>query len=149
MLRTGYKCLDVMFKQNIIQGLCSCGQWQVNVRVDKSIDHLNPRICDCNYCKAHPSAVLSDPSMEIDLTGGKSTFDQNGDRLAKFYRCKNCGDLLAVGCVIDEVLRGAVNSNIFGDTYQFGELIQIQPWLLSGKERLERWGKLWGVLSGV
>ena len=138
-----------MFKKNIIQGSCSCGQWQVKVRVDRSIDDLNPRICDCNYCKAHPSAVISNPSMEIDLTGGRATFDQNGDRLAKFFRCEGCGDLLAVGCLISDVMRGAVNSNLFGDTYHFGEPIQIQPWLLSSKEKLERWGKLWGVLSGV
>ena len=138
-----------MFKQNIIQGSCGCGQWHVKVSVDRSLADLNPRICDCDYCKAHPAAVISDPSMEIDLAGGRATFDQNGDRQAKFYRCEECGDLLAVRCLIGDVLRRTVNSNLFSETYQFGEPIQIQPWLLSGKERLERWGKLWGVLSGV
>ena len=138
-----------MFKQQVIQGTCNCGQWQVSVRVDKSTNGLNPRICDCDYCKAHPSAVISDPSMEIDFTGGRATFDQNGDRQAKFYRCECCGDLLAVGCLIGDVLRGAVNSNLFNNTYHFGEPIQIQPWKLSGKERLERWSKLWGILNGV
>lgn len=138
-----------MFKQSIIQGSCGCGQWQVNVRVDRPIDDLNPRICDCDYCRAYPSAIISDPSMEIDLTGGEFTFDQNGDRLAKFYRCKSCGDLLAVGCFIEDVLRGAVSSSLFGENYRFGEPLHIQPWLLSSKERLKRWGKLWGMLNGI
>jgi len=87
--------------------------------------------------------------MEIELTGGKFTFDQNGDRLAKFYRCKSCGYLLAVGCFIEDVSRGAVSASLFDESYRFGEPIQIQPWLLSSKERLERWGKLWGFLDGI
>ena len=87
--------------------------------------------------------------MEIDFTGGKYTFDQNGDRQAKFFRCNYCGDLLAVGCYIDGELRGAVNSDLFDETYRFGEPVQIQPWLLSSEERLERWGKLWGFLYGL
>lgn len=138
-----------MFKQNTIQGSCNCGRWQVNVSVEKSLCDLNPRICDCDYCKAHPSAVMSDPSMKINLVGGKAIFDQNGDRLAKFYRCELCGDLLAVGCYIGGVLRGAVNSNLFGVINHFGEPIKIQPRLLSSDERQERWSKLWGVLNGV
>jgi hypothetical protein len=138
-----------MFKKKDIRGTCNCGQWQVSVRVNKSAGDLNPRICDCEYCKAHPSALISDPSMEIDFTGGRATFDQNGDRLAKFYRCESCGDLLAVGCYLSDVLRGAVSSQLFGNTYRFGEPILIQPWKLSGKERLERWGKLWGVINGI
>ena len=138
-----------MFTQNLLNGSCSCGQWQVNVRVDKSIDDLNPRVCDCNYCRTHPSAVISDPSMIIDFTGGRSTFDQNGDRQANFFRCNYCGDLLAVGCHIDGELRGAVSADLFDDSYSFGEPVQIQPWLLSSKERLERWGKLWGFLYGI
>lgn len=138
-----------MSKQKSIRGSCHCGQWQVKVRVDRSMGDLNPRVCDCNYCRNHPSAVISDPGMKIDLTGGEYTFDQNGDRQAKFFRCNYCGDLLVVGCNIDGELRGAVNSGLFGETYRFGEPVQIQPWLLSSKERLARWGKLWGYLYGV
>ena len=127
-----------MYKQNLIQGACSCGQWQVKVRVDNAMIDLNPRVCDCNYCRTHPSAVISDPSMKIEFTGGESMFDQNGDRQAKFFRCNRCGDLLAVACCIDSELRGAVSSGLFDETYVFGEPVQIQPWLLSSKERLER-----------
>jgi len=87
--------------------------------------------------------------MKIEFTGGKYTFDQNGDRQAKFFRCNYCGDLLAVGCHINGELRGAVSSDLFDETCRFGETVKIQPWRLSSKERLERWDKLWGFLYGV
>lgn len=87
--------------------------------------------------------------MEADFTGGAFTFDHNGDRQAKFYRCNNCGDLLAVGCFIDDLFRGAISSSLFGKNYLLGEPIHIQPWLLNSKERLERWDKLWGTLNGI
>ncbi|MBD3671006.1 MAG: hypothetical protein HUJ29_09560 [Gammaproteobacteria bacterium] len=87
--------------------------------------------------------------MEIDFSGGNYTYDQNGDRQAKFYRCSDCGDLLAVGCYIDGDLRGAVSVALFGETYHFGEPVNIQPWRLSSKDKLERWGKLWGMLYGI
>ena len=132
-----------------LQGSCSCGQWQVRIKVGKPISELIPRICDCDYCKSNPSAIVSDPSMKIELDGGKAIFDQNGDRQAKFYRCEKCNELLAVGCIIEGKLRGAVNSNLFCDTYAFSDPLQIQPWKLTSIQRMERWSKLWGLLSGV
>ncbi len=87
--------------------------------------------------------------MIIEFVGGKTSIIQNGDQLASFYYCDNCDDLLAVGCNLNGQLRGAVNSNLLHDTNQFGKAIQIQPRLLSSSEKLDRWGKLWGVLNGV
>ena len=73
----------------------------------------------------------------------------NGDQLANFYYCDYCGDFLAVGCNLHGQLRGAVNSNLLHSSNQLGKSIQIQPQLLSSDEKLDRWGKLWGVLNGV
>ena len=87
--------------------------------------------------------------MVIDFVGGEVTINQNGDQLANFYYCDSCGDLLAVGCNLNGELRGAVNSNLLHNANQLGKPIQIQPRLLSSAEKLDRWGKLWGVLNGV
>ncbi|MBL4794469.1 MAG: hypothetical protein JKY24_02945 [Pseudomonadales bacterium] len=87
--------------------------------------------------------------MVIDFIGGDITISQNGDQLANFYYCDSCGDLLAVGCNFKGLLRGAVNPNLLPNAIQLGKPIQIQPRLLSPDEKLDRWGKLWGVLSGV
>lgn len=87
--------------------------------------------------------------MVIDFVGGEITINQNGDQLANFYYCDSCGDLLAVGCNLNGQLRGAVNPNLLRNANQLGKPVQIQPRLLSSDEKLDRWGKLWGVLNGV
>ena len=87
--------------------------------------------------------------MEIDLLGGETLIQKNGDQLAKFYYCDCCGDFLAVGCEINGELRGSVNSKFVGKASQLGEPISIQPRLLNAQEKLDRWSKLWGLLNGV
>jgi hypothetical protein len=85
--------------------------------------------------------------IELQGHGDNVDIDTNGDRLARFYRCGTCGDLLAVGCEIDGELRGAVNSEMLDQKDGFGEAVRIQPRLLSANEKLVRWGKLWGRLK--
>jgi len=133
----------------LYKGSCNCNHWQVEVNVTKSLGDLNPRICDCSYCKNNPSAIISDPNMAINLVGGEITINKNGDQLANFYYCDRCGDLLAVGCNLNGQLRGAVNANLLRNAHQLGKPIKIQPHLLNTSEKLDRWGKLWGVLNGV
>lgn len=133
----------------LYKGSCICNRWQVEVNVTKTLSDFNPRVCDCNYCQNSPSAIISDPSMVIDFVGGEITINQNGNKLANFYYCNGCGDLLAVGCTLNSQLRGAVNSNLLCNANQLGEPILIQPRLLSADEKLMRWGKLWGVLNGI
>lgn len=131
------------------KGSCQCSRWQVEIQVQKPLDELSPRICDCSYCQNNPSKILSEPGMIIELTGGEASSTQNGDELATFYYCDCCGDFLAVGSDIDGHKRGAVNAGLLQGVNQLGNPIQIQPRLLSPSEKLERWDQLWGVLKGV
>ena len=89
--------------------------------------------------------------MAIELIGDSCNLvtDRNGDRLAAFYHCSGCGDLLAVGCCIEGHLRGAVNALLLDQKSSLGGCVAIQPRLLSGAEKVARWGKLWGSLRGV
>ncbi|UTW47124.1 hypothetical protein [Bacterioplanoides sp. SCSIO 12839] len=86
--------------------------------------------------------------MSAMFIGNEALIKKNGDQLANFYYCQHCNDLLAVGCLIDGQLRGAINTTLLQDKNQLGELVKIQPRLLSAAEKLERWGMLWGNLSG-
>lgn len=132
-------------------GSCKCKKWKISVSIAEPLGSLKPRVCDCDYCKSHPSAVISDPRMMIELVGanGNLVVDRNGDRLASFYRCSGCGELLAVGCDIDGRRCGAVNALLLEQRDSLGESVQIQPRLLSSSEKLSRWGKLWGSLRVV
>ena len=132
-------------------GSCRCKQWTLLVSTEAALSNLNPRVCDCDYCKAHPSAIISAPDMLIELSGNSANLsvDKNGDELAAFYRCKSCTQFLAVGCEIDGQLRGAVNASLLDEKSSLGPAIPIQPRLLSAAEKLARWSKLWGKLKGV
>jgi hypothetical protein len=133
----------------IFKGSCNCNRWQVEVEVTKPLGDFNPRSCDCDYCKKSPSAIISDPNMKVDLVGSEFTINKNGDKLASFYYCDSCGDLLAVGRTFNNQLRGAVNASLLRDSGQLGQTIEIQPRLLSADEKLDRWGKLWGQVNGI
>ena len=87
--------------------------------------------------------------MVAAFTGSGITATQNGDRLARFCYCASCGELLAVGRDFNGQMRGAININLLYNARQLGEVVQIQPRLLSAAEKLERWERLWGVLRGL
>lgn len=133
----------------LYKGSCSCNQWHVEVLLDKPLCELNPRECDCDFCKANQSRIVSDPNMSAEFVGEGVSIKKNGDQLANFYYCTGCNVLLGVGRSINGQLRGVVNSILLDDANSLGEPIQVQPRLLSADQKLERWNKLWGKLSGL
>lgn len=138
----------------LYEGSCICKRWQIELRLTMQLEELNPRVCDCNYCQtnycgANPASIISAPNMSVDFVGEGVSIEQNGDRLANFFHCEGCKALLVVGRDIDGQLRGAVNANLLQDKNKLGPPVQIQPRLLSANEKLERWNKLWGLLSGL
>lgn len=131
-------------------GMCKCSKWSIQVSTDLTLSQLSPRVCDCKYCKSHPlSAVISEPDMLIKLIGESSglVLRKNGDQLANFYHCCKCEELLAVGCVINGQMRGAINSLLLDQKVFLGKTIKIQPRLLTGSQKMNRWDKLWGILK--
>lgn len=130
-------------------GFCACRTWRLEVSTEGALQRFNPRVCDCAYCQSQPSTgLISDPQMQIELRGDRAEVkeEQNGDRLATFYRCAQCGDLLAVGCELGGRRRGAVNAFLLDQKSSLGNSIAIQPRLLKAPEKLARWDKLWGSL---
>jgi hypothetical protein len=130
-------------------GSCSCKRWSVVVTTDRAIDGMSVRVCDCAYCTLHPAALLSDRGMSVELDGGDPVVRKNGDRLASFYCCEQCDDLLAVGCTLGGQLRGAVNSGLLDRKDLLGAPVPIRPRLLTAAEKLARWDEVWGTLHGV
>jgi hypothetical protein len=130
-------------------GSCPCKTWVIRVSIAEPLSNLNPRVCDCDYCQAHPSAVISHPDMHIELLGDETrmTSHQNGDRLASFRRCSACDALLAVTCEIRGRLRGAANAHLIEQRAELGPQVAIQPRLLAAAEKLLRWEKLWGEVT--
>ena len=132
-------------------GGCRCTTWSLRVTLPQPSQALRPRVCDCDYCQAHPAGLLSAPDMAIELQGDRArlSIEQQGAQLASFYLCARCGDLLAVGCQLDGALRGACNGRLLRDWDAFGEPVPISPSSLSPNEKATRWAQLWGPLRIV
>lgn len=131
-----------------LQGQCQCGRCKATTQGPMESRELRPRICDCDYCQQHPSAIISHPEINTEIAGDAPIYvATNGSGQANFYHCQECHQLLAVGAIFDDVLLGAVNGRMFGDLAQFGEPIAIQPWKLSPQEKAARWPTVWGKLQ--
>jgi len=130
-------------------GKCKCGNCEVVIEAPFDLGELVPRMCDCDYCALHSSAMVSHPQLAIVISATTSglKLGSNGSGQATFYQCKNCDQLLAVGATLSGVSMGAVNALMFGGLDKFSEPVSIQPRLLSPSDKAARWAKIWGSLK--
>lgn len=131
------------------EGGCSCGGWTVGLELQQPLESLTPRRCSCEFCQQHPSVIVSAPELRAKFSGGTARTRTNGERLAVFYYCGECDELLAVGASIQGVLRGAVNSALLPASHALGEPMLVRPQGLDAEAKVERWGRLWGMLTGL
>ncbi|WP_434360306.1 hypothetical protein NF212_07615 [Parasalinivibrio latis] len=129
-------------------GNCRCNSVSLHVSAEIDFSELNPRRCDCDYCREKPAALISHPTMEVEVGVPLNSMkaEQNGDRLATFYRCKTCDDLIVVGAKIDGEWRGAVNGELLSCRSELGDDVAISPKKLSPSEKQARWKKLWAKI---
>ncbi|WP_406662964.1 hypothetical protein [Gallaecimonas sp. GXIMD1310] len=129
-------------------GSCHCGSVSLQVNIDKPLHQLHPRVCDCDYCTAHPAPLLSDPLMQVSISQPLSQLqkDHNGDGLAGFYRCRHCHDLIVIACHLQGTLRGVVNASLLADSAAFADAISVSPKTLTAREKTQRWQQLWGTV---
>jgi hypothetical protein len=66
-----------------------------------------------------------------------------GDQLAEFILCRNCGVLIGATYRSGARLYAAVNANIVGMPSGFGETKVASPKRLSAAEKAKRWQDLW------
>ena len=130
-------------------GKCKCGNSSVLLQGVESLGELNPRICDCDFCKNNPSAIVSGPNLAITISSQEGGFTKrsNGSDQAVFYHCSGCNQMVAVGAEIAGQLKGALNAHMLDCQEHLGEAIAVQPKLLAPHEKLERWSSIWGALK--
>lgn len=143
-----YALCDVVME---FLGKCKCGNSTILLEGAESLGALNPRICDCEFCKSNPSAIVSGPGLTITVSteNGGFTNRLNGSEQAVFYHCAYCNQMLAVGAEIAGQQKGALNALLLDDQEHLGEPVAIQPRLLEPHEKLKRWSNLWCELRIV
>jgi hypothetical protein len=128
-----------------LAGGCHCGNIRVELELARTAGTYNPRACDCDFCRKHRAAYVSDPqgSLLILVRDERDcTRYAQGSGQAELLLCRNCGVL--VGPLYPEAgrLYGAVNANVL-EGVAFGAQQPVSPRTLSAEDKVKRWKELW------
>jgi len=129
-----------------LHGGCHCGNIEVQVQLSAPPGQFHPRACDCDYCRKHGAAWLSDPRgtllIRVKQPEASGRYRQ-GSGQAELLLCRDCGVLVAVLHGAPGQLQGAVNVRAFVGTAPFGPQESVSPQKLSPQEKAQRWRNLW------
>jgi len=129
-----------------ISGGCHCGNILVDLELARAPETYHPRACDCDFCRKHNAAYVSDPegSLAIWIKDGQLSgkYRQGSDQ-AEFLFCKNCGVLVGVYYRNDGRLYAAVNAKAVQGGKPFGTEQTVSPKKLSAEDKVKRWQDVW------
>jgi hypothetical protein len=105
-------------------GKCQCGRVTVTFTTANP-DAIQPRACQCSFCRRHGSHTVSDPNGRIVFRGEPGAIHryQFGMKSADFLICGNCGTYVGVVARINGADYASVN--VVGS--DIAELVQRPP----------------------
>jgi hypothetical protein len=98
-----------------VGGGCHCGNIRVELELTRTAGTYNPRACDCDFCRKHRAAYVSDPQGSLlilirdERDSGRYA---QGSGQAELLLCRNCGVLVSPLYRQAGRLYAAVNANI-------------------------------------
>jgi len=132
-----------MFK---VSGGCHCGNMLVDLELARAPDTYHPRACDCDFCRQHGAAYVSDPQGSVTIHIKNQQLSgryHQGSGQAEFLFCGNCGVLVGVLYRHDGRLFAAVNAKAVNGGQDFGAEQCVSPKSLSASEKVKRWQEVW------
>ena len=104
----------------------------------------SPRACDCDFCRKHGAAYVSDPQGALRLRASadaRGRYRQGSGR-AEFLICRDCGVLLAALYENDGRLYASVNATALWPA-EFRTSRPVSPKSLSAADKTARWKDAW------
>lgn len=129
-----------------VNGGCHCGNVQLDLELTREPATYRPRACDCDFCRKHGAAYLSDPqgALSIRVRDASDTVNyRQGSGLAECLLCKKCGVMVAVIYRGDDRIIGAVNVKAIDGLTNFASEVPVSPKVLSAEEKIARWQDIW------
>jgi hypothetical protein len=129
-----------------IEGGCHCGNLRVTAHLTREPREYVPRACDCDFCRKHGAAYVSDPrgSVRIRLAAeGDCSRYRQGSGSAEFLICGRCGVLVAVLHGSGGRVYATVNSRALTVGTAFPAEQPVSPQRLSANEKIRRWQEVW------
>jgi hypothetical protein len=129
-----------------LSGGCHCGKVRVEVELTRAPDTYHPRACDCDFCRKHAAAWISDREgrVRIHTAGGErvGTYRQGSGQI-ELLLCGHCGVLVAALYRREERLFAAVNARAIEGGANFASEQPVSPKILSNSQKAERWQDIW------
>jgi hypothetical protein len=126
-------------------GGCHCGNISVRVALTRAPSGYSPRACDCEFCRRHGAAWVSDPLGSL-LIHVRDQSDAGryaqGAGIAEMLLCRNCGVLVAA-LWQGSHLYGVVNANVLEVRASFAAAQPVSPKSLSAESKKSRWQEIW------
>jgi hypothetical protein len=127
-------------------GGCYCGNIRIIASFSQDLAAYNPRACDCDFCRKHTAAYVSDHlgsfSLQIRNEFEVSRFRQ-GSNTAEMLLCRSCGVLVGALYRDSNRLFGTLNVKALDSRQSFGPEQCVSPKLLSADQKVQRWRELW------
>jgi hypothetical protein len=129
-----------------VSGGCHCGNISLDIELSNECASYHPRACDCDFCRKHGAAYISDPQGSLQLR----IEDENrvgryrqGNELADMIVCTRCGVLIGAQYQDKDRLYATVNVRVVSGPVSFAEERPVSPKKLSGDDKAARWKELW------
>lgn len=129
-----------------LSGGCHCGRVRVELELSRSPDTYHPRACDCDFCRKHAAAWVSDREGRVRIRGenkSQAVVYRQGSGQAELLLCGNCGVLVAALFRRGGRLYAAVNARAVDGDAGFGCEQPVSPKTLSDGQKAERWQDIW------
>lgn len=129
-----------------LTGGCHCGNIQLTLELTRAPETYNPRACDCDFCTKHSAVYLSDPKGSLTIRikdDSKVGKYRQGNAIAEFLICSNCGVLAAVTYENEGRVYGAANARAIQGGKGFGLEQPVSPKTLSADAKMSRWRDVW------
>ena len=96
-------------------GQCHCGAIRIELETEK---RLEPRACQCSFCRKHGARSVSDPDGRAILTLGIEPIRYRfASKAADYVICPSCGVYLGALAEIDGAVFATLNLNAFDDPH--------------------------------
>jgi hypothetical protein len=130
----------------LVDGGCHCGNLRLQVQLTGAARDYQPRACDCDFCRKHGAAYLSDRHGSVRISVQHERLlgrYRQGSGNAEMLLCRNCGVLVGACYHDGERLYGVVNVGALADRAQFDAQQVVSPQQLSAAEKVQRWRGIW------
>jgi Uncharacterized conserved protein len=128
-----------------LKGGCYCGNITADIELTSPPSALNPRACDCDFCREHGAAYISDPQGKLTISVNEPSLlgrYHQGSGTADFLFCRQCGVLVGVSFQQAQHIYATINANII-EAAGFGNTCSASPKKLSTAEKMARWQAVW------